>query len=273
MLVLGGGDGLAAREVLRYAGRRSVTVVELDPGVVRLARTRPGALRAQRARLPRPAGAGVTRGRLPLAARRPRGAYDVVISDLPDPGITPSTKLYSQEFYGLAARVWPPAGGSPCTPGAPAPRPRAFWTVDATLRAAGLRTAPYRVTAVARLRRRPRPPAAPPRDWGFVLATARRADAPHRPRYRARASTHRPRRGRPRRAGAPAVPRLRALRAEGRMGRRVDRVVWAGMGQVEPRARAGCEGCAGACGCVGRKEQYAVRVRWCRLGRLGFHGA
>ncbi|MDT0478490.1 spermidine synthase, partial [Streptomyces sp. DSM 41014] len=39
VLVLGGGDGLAAREVLRYRDVRSVTVVEIDPAVTRLART------------------------------------------------------------------------------------------------------------------------------------------------------------------------------------------------------------------------------------------
>ena len=49
------------------------TVVELDPGVVRLARTDPGAARAQRRRARRPAGAGGDRGRLQLAAgARPR---------------------------------------------------------------------------------------------------------------------------------------------------------------------------------------------------------
>ena len=41
VLILGGGDGLAAREALRYTDVRSVTVVELDPEVAELARTDP----------------------------------------------------------------------------------------------------------------------------------------------------------------------------------------------------------------------------------------
>lgn len=48
VLVLGGGDGLAVREILRYRSVRSVTVVELDPGVLRLARTDPGLTRLNR---------------------------------------------------------------------------------------------------------------------------------------------------------------------------------------------------------------------------------
>lgn len=41
VLILGGGDGLAAREVLRYPGVHQVDEVELDAGVVRLARQDP----------------------------------------------------------------------------------------------------------------------------------------------------------------------------------------------------------------------------------------
>ncbi|MFJ8675512.1 spermidine synthase [Streptomyces sp. NPDC093589] len=199
VLVLGGGDGLAAREVLRYRSVRSVTVVELDPGVVRLARTDPGlsalnrhALSDRRVRVVtgdafdwlrkqartrsggpgaggRPGG-GVASGGLrasasmPLPASRPGpgpvlpsavspsrapvsrvgGPYDVIVVDLPDPGITASTKLYSQEFYGLAARALADGGRLVVHAGAPGPRARSFWTVEATMRSAGLATVPYR---------------------------------------------------------------------------------------------------------------------------------
>ncbi|MGW7200327.1 polyamine aminopropyltransferase [Streptomyces chryseus] len=174
--ILGGGDGLAAREVLRYPGVESVTVVELDPAVVELARTDPalsvlnsGAHRDPRLRVDTADAFTWLReqGRL-------RPPYDVVISDLPDPGITPSTKLYSQEFYGLASRVLADGGRLVVHAGPLATRPRAYWTVEATLRAAGLRTRPYRATG--RLSGftagpdRSSDAAGPPGDWGFVLA-------------------------------------------------------------------------------------------------------
>ncbi|WP_418958248.1 polyamine aminopropyltransferase [Streptomyces tritici] len=146
VLVLGGGDGLAAREVLKYPDVVSVTVVELDPGIVRLARVRPeltalndGALRDPRVRVEI---ADPFRWLREEALREP-GAYDVVVSDLPGPGAAASAKLYSEEFYGLAARVLAPGGRTAVHAGSPAERPAAYWTVDATLRAAGFTTRPY----------------------------------------------------------------------------------------------------------------------------------
>lgn len=176
VLVLGGGDGLATREVLRYPGVRRVDVVELDAGVVRLARRDPAlaALNAHAFDDPR---VHVTAADAFRLLRGARAAYDVVISDLPDPGITASTKLYSQEFYGLARRVLTDGGRLVVHGGPVSSRPRAFWTVETTVRAAGLRTAPYRVSGRdARFAAGPdrtAPGAARgPRDWGFVLATA-----------------------------------------------------------------------------------------------------
>jgi spermidine synthase len=101
-------------------------------------------------------------------------AYDVVVSDLPDPRITASTKLYSQEFYGLARRVLAPGGRLVVHTGPVTAGPRVHWTVEATLRAAGLRTAPYgtggRHTASAAGPDRTAGRSRAPRDWGFVLA-------------------------------------------------------------------------------------------------------
>ncbi|MET9958762.1 polyamine aminopropyltransferase [Streptomyces sp. NPDC006326] len=182
VLVLGGGDGLAAREVLRYPDVASVTVVELDPGVVRLARTDPvlSALNGRAYEDPR---LGVVTQDAFRWLRGPaaRDRFDVIVSDLPDPGITPSTKLYSQEFYGLAARALSPGGRIAVHAGPMATRPHTYWTVEATLRAAGLRTSPY--SAGGRLsgfaagpdRRSRGATGAQPLDWGFVLAGRDRA--------------------------------------------------------------------------------------------------
>ncbi|MFE7602368.1 spermidine synthase [Streptomyces sp. NPDC057494] len=203
VLIVGGGDGMAAREALRYAGVRSVTVVELDPGVVRLARTDPAlaALNAQAFRDPRVHVVYADAFRwLRGAADRLQERYDVVISDLPDPGITPSTKLYSEEFYGLVARVLTASGRFAVHAGSATDRPRTYWTVDATLRAAGFATRPYSASG-----RTPGFAAGPdradrtggtvrgPGDWGFLLAV---------------------RGGRPPALGlAPDAPRLRSLGA------------------------------------------------------------
>ncbi|MEU6094510.1 polyamine aminopropyltransferase [Streptomyces sp. NPDC047079] len=177
VLVLGGGDGLAAREVLSRPGVRRVDVVDPDPGVVLLAR-RDRALSALNGHAFADPRVRVRTGDAFCWLRHTRQTYDVLIADLPDPGIAASTKLYSQEFYGLARRVLAPGGRLVVHAGPVTARPRVFWTVEATVRAAGLRTVPYRVPVTA-----PHTAGGPdrasglseaPRDWGFVLAARTR---------------------------------------------------------------------------------------------------
>ncbi|MYZ37663.1 MULTISPECIES: polyamine aminopropyltransferase [unclassified Streptomyces] len=174
VLILGGGDGLAAREVLRYGSVRAVTVVELDPGVARLARTDPALAALNGHAYDDSRLRAVYADAFTWLREAPERTYDVVISDLPNPGITASTKLYSEEFYGLATRVLTDRGRLAVHAGSPTSQPRTYWTVDATLRAAGFGTTPYSATG---------PPtgftAGPDRvkdgtpalsDWGFELA-------------------------------------------------------------------------------------------------------
>ncbi|WP_326780934.1 polyamine aminopropyltransferase [Streptomyces longwoodensis] len=181
VLVLGGGDGLAAREVLALPGVRRVDLVEPDPEVVRLARTDPGLARLNAHAYGDPRLHVTVDGAFHRLRATPPGRYDVVVADLPDPGITDSTKLYSQEFYGLVRRALAPHGRLVVHAGPVAGRPRAFWTVEATVRAAGLHTAPYvvdgRRTGSAAGADRPSGASRAPRDWGFVLASAGRAPA------------------------------------------------------------------------------------------------
>ncbi|RSN38339.1 polyamine aminopropyltransferase, partial [Streptomyces sp. WAC 04229] len=174
VLILGGGDGLAAREVLRRPGVQRVDVVELDPGLARLARHDPGLSTLNEHAYGDPRVHVLAEDAFRRLRSTPSATYDVVISDLPDPGITASTKLYSQEFYGLLRRVLAPDGRLVVHAGPAAARPRTFWTVEATLRAAGLPAVAYRVAARdSGFTPGPdRTAAAPraPRDWGFLLA-------------------------------------------------------------------------------------------------------
>ncbi|MFJ9715837.1 polyamine aminopropyltransferase [Streptomyces sp. NPDC101213] len=154
VLVLGGGDGLAARELLARPGTRRVDVVDLDPALIRLARADPGLSRLNGHALDDPRVRVTTGDAFRLLRGTPPGTYDVVVADLPDPGMTVGTKLYSQEFYGLARRALRPGGRLAVHAGPVGVRPYTFWTVETTMRAAGLRTAPYRAGD----------------DEGFVLA-------------------------------------------------------------------------------------------------------
>ncbi|HEV7627340.1 MAG TPA: polyamine aminopropyltransferase [Streptomyces sp.] len=165
VLILGGGDGVALREVLRHRDVREVTVVEADPEVAELAREDAGLSRLNEGAYEDPR-VRLETGEDAFSRLRERAApYDVIISDLPDPAISTSAKLYSQEFYGLVSRTLAPHGRLVVHAGPARARPRTYWTVESTLRSAGLRTSPYVVE------RRPAAGAQPrPHDWGFVLA-------------------------------------------------------------------------------------------------------
>lgn len=187
VLILGVGEGLALREVLGYREVRSVTVVARDPAVVALARSDPALsrLNGDAYRDPR---VQVRTGDVFrwLRERPPDDApFDVIISALPAPGISESTKLYSREFYGLAARALSERGRLVVHAGALSSRPRDVFTVDSTIRSTGLRTTPYAVDGrvaeqLAGPHRGQHGKGPYPRDWAFVLA----ARGPERPPVR-----------------------------------------------------------------------------------------
>ncbi|MCB9543926.1 MAG: polyamine aminopropyltransferase [Myxococcales bacterium] len=173
VLVLGGGDGLAVREVLRWPTVRRVLLVDLDPAVTALARSYPplvalnaGALTDARVEA-RPA-AGVSPGRATIvnkAAEHPRDAiagheapiaevrlmhldadeylsaidsdWDAIIADFPDPSTPDLAKLFSLELYQVLRTRLRPGGVLAVQAGSPYNTRAAYWAVRDTLQAAG----------------------------------------------------------------------------------------------------------------------------------------
>nr|WP_306458864.1 polyamine aminopropyltransferase [Streptomyces sp. 1331.2] len=186
VLLLGGGDGLALREVLRHRGVRSVRLVDADAALPRLARTDPGlaalgghSLDDPRVRTTaadplawlRDANAGGSTG----VSDGGDGPYDVVLADLPAPADGGPVTFHSQEFYGLAARVLSPggriavrAGSDPDETGGPGDLD-GLWQIESGLRTAGLQTTPYAVPGSATGSCRPGPPDT---AQNFLLAAA-----------------------------------------------------------------------------------------------------
>ncbi|HEX2313742.1 MAG TPA: polyamine aminopropyltransferase [Thermomonospora sp.] len=171
VLVLGGGDGLALREVLRYRDVRRVTLVELDPEMVRLARTykelkelNRGAFEDPRVRVVNADGFSWLREVVASGSAR----FDAVVVDFPDPDDVSTAKLYSLEFYGLLKRALAPGGRFVVQSGSPFFAPKSFWCIERTIRAAGLATVPYHVDVPSF------------GDWGYVLAAPGGAPPPLR---------------------------------------------------------------------------------------------
>ncbi|WP_258345304.1 polyamine aminopropyltransferase [Saccharopolyspora gregorii] len=159
VLVLGGGDGLALREVLRYPDVRDVTLVELDPAVPRLARTDPRVAELNRGAFEDPRVHLVSADAFAWL-REDRQRFDAVIVDMPDPDSTATAKLYSAEFYGLVRSSMAEHARVAVQAGSPYFAPKAFWAIEATMREAGLGTTPYQVSVPSF------------GEWGFHLATA-----------------------------------------------------------------------------------------------------
>jgi spermidine synthase len=160
VLVLGGGDGLAARELLRQPGIERIVQVELDAAVIELARTtlreaNGGSLDNPRVNLV--VADAMTWLRGPL-----NSPFDAVIVDLPDPDTPVLGRLYSAEFYALAGHALAPDGLMVVQSGSPFSTATAFWRTISTIRAAGYAVTPYHVHVPTF------------GDWGFALA--RRGD-------------------------------------------------------------------------------------------------
>jgi spermidine synthase len=167
VLILGGGDGLALREVLKYAGVEHVTLVDLDPAMtalssrfVPLARLNANSFRDPRVR--------VVNEDAMIWIERVRDQFDVAIVDFPDPGSFALGKLYSTRFYRLLrARLAPGAAVAvQCT--SPLYARQSYWCIVRTMEAAGLHVRPYQTTVPSF------------GVWGFSLARLEPFEQPSR---------------------------------------------------------------------------------------------
>ena len=139
VLILGGGDGGAAEEVLKHPSVRQVTLVDLDPEVVEVARRElhaihRGALDDPRVQVRCGDGAAFVRA----ATER----YDLVLLDLTDPE-TPAGPLYTPAFFEQVRRVLAPGGAVVLHLGAPFHEPRQVAGLAAALRATFQHVSPY----------------------------------------------------------------------------------------------------------------------------------
>ena len=158
VLVMGGGDGLALREVLRYPQVERVVLVDLDPEMTRLFRSSQPLVELNAGSLGDPR-VEVVNADAGLWLQQHGEVFDLIIADFPDPSNFALGKLYSVPMYRLVQRRLAEKGLLVVQSTSPWYAPRAFWCVDATLREAGFRTWPYH-THVPSFG-----------EWGFVLAS------------------------------------------------------------------------------------------------------
>jgi spermidine synthase len=157
VLVLGGGDGLAVREILKYPQVESVTLVDLDPAMTRLFGSSPllRQLNADALNSPRVHLVNADAARW---LEDNDEQFDFIVADFPDPSNYAVGKLFTTAFYRLLDHHLAARGLLVVQTTSPYYARRSFWSVATTLEEAGLQTAPYHALVPSF------------GEWGFILA-------------------------------------------------------------------------------------------------------
>ncbi len=142
ILVLGGGDGLAVREILKYPEVRKITLVDLDPAVTKLGQSHPVFLKLNQESL-HDSRVQIINQDAYQFLKADNGIYDAIIIDLPDPKTIELARLYTREFYQLAVRHLSKGGAIVTQAASPFFARDAFLSVLKTMRAAGLPAIAY----------------------------------------------------------------------------------------------------------------------------------
>ena len=165
VLVLGGGDGLGLREILKYDEVESVTLVDLDPKMTQLSDDFPPLAELNHDALEDPRVTIVNQDAM-IWLEKVEELFDVVIIDFPDPNNFALGKLYTRRFYRMLKQRLAADGAIGIQSASPLFARKAFWCIQHTMEAAGFETLPYQV-------------AVPSFGlWGFGLAKHQPFEAP-----------------------------------------------------------------------------------------------
>jgi spermidine synthase len=157
VLVLGGGDGLAVREILKYPQIVSVTLVDLDPEMTRLFSSNPMLTALNQKSFLSPKVHIINADAFPWVDSN-TDSFDFIVIDFPDPTNYSLGKLYTTAFYKAVARHLSVQGLMVVQSTSPMFARDSYWCIAETLKQAGLQTFPYHVYVPSF------------GEWGFVIA-------------------------------------------------------------------------------------------------------
>ncbi len=158
VLILGGGDGCAAREILKYDEVENITLVDLDPQMTRLALEHPVLSEINQHALEDEKVITINQDGYAYLEQENK-YYDIIIIDLPDPKSIELGRLYSFEFYKLCNKVLRPNGLIVTQAGSPYFAARAFKCIEQTISAAGFSTVPIHNQVITL------------GEWGWILGS------------------------------------------------------------------------------------------------------
>ncbi len=160
VLILGGGDGLAVREILKYPSVEKVTLVDLDPNVTKMFRKNQELVKLNDNAFNRE-NVEVINADAFSWVQNCQEKFDFVTVDFPDPVNFSVGKLYTQKFYEELRHVLAPGAVAVVQSTSPYVAPKAFWCVEATIRSAGFHTVPYHAYVPSF------------GEWGYIMAMNR----------------------------------------------------------------------------------------------------
>jgi spermidine synthase len=156
ILVLGGGDGCAVREILKYPDVKKITLVDLDPAMTNLGKNHPiltemnkNAFSNSKVEVINTDGYNYIENTDEI--------FDVILIDLPDPKTIEIGRLYSYEFYSKCYRHLRKYGVIVTQAGSPYFAPKAFACIDKSIEKAGFSTIPLHNQVITL------------GEWGWVL--------------------------------------------------------------------------------------------------------
>ncbi|MDU9051186.1 MAG: polyamine aminopropyltransferase [Candidatus Electrothrix sp. Rat3] len=158
VLILGGGDGLAVREILKYNEVQRIILVDIDPAITRICSTLAPITRLNQGSLDDPRVRIYNEDAFAFL-RQSKEIFDRVIIDLPDPHNEALSKLYSVEFYTLLARRLTADGLVVSQSTSPLMTRETFRAIGETMGSAGFEVLRYKVNVPSFAG-----------DWGFTLA-------------------------------------------------------------------------------------------------------
>jgi len=132
VLLIGGGDGLALREVLHYNSVQEVTVVDIDPAMTQLASRMPVLKRLNANAFADPRVEAIHADAWAWLQRH-GDLYDVILIDLPDPSTETLARLYTEAFYQRVARRLSVGGVMATQATSPWFAHKAFWSIGHTI--------------------------------------------------------------------------------------------------------------------------------------------
>lgn len=169
VLVLGGGDGLALREIEKYPAVEFIHLVDLDPDMTKLSAAVPALGELNKHSFDDPRVHVTNADAFVWIDNEKTEPFDIVIVDFPDPNNFALGKLYTTRFYNLLKSKLKPDSSVVIQTTSPLVARKSFWCIVNTLESVGFTVKPYQTTVPSF------------GVWGYTLAKLQPFETPAKP--------------------------------------------------------------------------------------------